>query len=86
MKRAEAQKLLNKPVSAWTATHGVYSGILLELVCRPRKPWRGKVRITALTDAQGASVSRQYSPGTVIEVGGCSISAEASNEVRDGQT
>jgi len=73
MKRAQAQDLLGKHVSAWTATHGIYSAILLDVICQPGKPWRGKVKIVELTDAQGAAPARQYAPGTVIEIGNCSI-------------
>jgi len=83
MKRTEAQKLLGKRVSAWTATHGVYSGILLDIICQPGKPWRGRVKIIELTDAQGADAKRWYAPGTVIEVGNCSISIQATKKPPD---
>ena len=82
MKRVQAQELLGKHISAWTATHGVYFGILLDVICRPGKPWRGKVKIVKLTDAQGAVPARWYTPGTIIEVGNCSISAA---EIREEQ-
>ena len=73
MERAEAKKLIGKPIRVWTATHGIYAGILRDVICRPGKPWRGKVEIEELIDAQGADAKRWYASGAVITAGNCSI-------------
>ena len=73
VKQAKAKELIGKHITAWTATHGVYSGTLLDVICTPGKPWRGRVETEELIDAQGTDARRWYATGTVIEVGNCSI-------------
>lgn len=76
MKRKEAEALIGKRVSAWTAMNGVYIGTLVSVV---GSPWRGMVLITgvakpaAIEWARGDRQRRGMRPGETIEVGGSSI-------------
>jgi len=60
LKRQEAEKLIGKTVSCWTALRGCYIGELLEVT--KDRPWRARVRILAVTEypVQGLS---QFSIG-----------------------
>lgn len=77
MNRKEAEKLIGTHVSAWTAANGCYVGTLIEVT--NNKPWRGKVKITGVTQiATPYEVGRRFQrkgfrPGDVIEVGGMNI-------------
>ena len=53
--RDEAEKLVGKTVHCWSALNGCYVGELLEVV--PSRPWRGRVKILAVTEypVQGLS-------------------------------
>ena len=71
-KKEDAKKLVGKMVSAWTATHGTYEGVLEEVVSKPGKPWRGKIRIIGIVK-HAAIFESEYPIGAVIEVGNTSI-------------
>ena len=60
MKRQEAERFIGKTVACWTALRGSYIGTLIEIT--NHRPWRGKVRILAITEypVQGLS---NYSAG-----------------------
>ena len=75
MQREEAK--VGGRVRAWTAANGVYAGVLEAVV--PRRPWRGRVRITGVIepacvyDLTRPRPRRGFRPGDVIEVGGVNI-------------
>lgn len=60
MTRDEAEKLIGKTVHCWSALNGCYIGELLEVL--PSRPWRGRVKILAVTEypVQGLS---DFRPG-----------------------
>jgi len=74
--RKEAQLLVGKSVSAWTAMNGVYVGRLVSI---SGSPWRGTVAITGVVQPVAIELSRGdrqrkgFRPGDTIEVGGSSI-------------
>ena len=76
MNRKEAESLVGKQVSAWTAMNGVYIGRLMSI---SGSPWRGKVAITGVVQpvaielSRGDRQRRGFRPGETIDVGGSSI-------------
>lgn len=78
MNREQAQQLVGKRVSAWTAANGIYTGELVQVISRRGKPWRGRVRIDGVLEPacvfeRGRAGRRGFRPGAEIEVGGSSI-------------
>lgn len=76
MKREEAQALVGRSVSLWTAANGQYVGVLQEVL--PTRPWRAKALITGVLSAathyeRGGVCRRGFRPGEVLEVGGASV-------------
>lgn len=80
MKRAEAEALLGKTVTAWTSVNGRYLGTLVEIL--PFKPWRGKILVTGVLEVAAPfevgrwtpeSPRMGFRPGRVIEVGHSSV-------------
>lgn len=72
MTKDEAKDWIGKPVTAWTALQGSYAGVLMEVISRPGRPWRGKVKIAAqLQPANKGYLTHR--PGKIIEVGHSSI-------------
>ena len=55
MRRQEAEKLIGKKVLAWTGLNGTYIGDLVRLT--DSRPWRGEVRILAVSDYPTHGVS-----------------------------
>ena len=89
MNRAQARELIGTRVSAWTAMNGEYSGVLTEIIARPRAPWRGKVLIDGvIAPAHWQSGRRKqrkgFRIGQEIEVGGVNITALADFEDKPG--
>lgn len=78
MNKVEAQQIVGKRVSAWTAASGVYVGFLKEIISEKGRPWRGVIEITGvLKIAQHFErekiCRRGFRPGESLEVGGINI-------------
>ena len=84
MNKIEALKIVGRRVTAWTSMNGVYTGVLKEVIARPRRPWRGIVVIDGVLEVAafqnrgiGARpIDRQrrgFRPGEELEVGGVNI-------------
>jgi hypothetical protein len=89
MLRKEAERLVGKTVEAWTAMNGVYAGELVELITKPRSPWRAKVRITGVLEVAACTYDRSGRQrwgnrvGDIIEVGNSSVRELRAEEPAD---
>jgi len=88
MRKSDAEKLIGKPVSCWTALNGCYIGELIEVY---GSPWRGKVKILEVNSypvqglsefAKGIKYRKPYKYGDIKDFGNSSIKPY-DNPIRD---